>query len=459
MKSPKSALNQGLIGKKLVNPRRPASEIPRFTKEVEALKLPAPDRKPFQEYWHASDSFFGCRVMRPRARDGLVTRRWLCRHVTAEGEDRKEAFADAVLGSWEDARFTALKMRRESATRRASGASSVPKILVAFDKYRKDNEGREQKNWSPSTKKMWDQARKRLDKLKGIDADKVTAAKCDEIIEDIEKAVAMRSSLFKKEGATQYTGATAARSAMSLLHTVYNDLIAGGTVTFSPLAKRAKQGYFGKRKRRSGAISADDMPTFWGWLMTEALPESRDWILVAIFMAFRKSLVGSLTWDNVDMQHQIYRIPEFAEGNKTKLAIAFPIPEWIFLTVFKPRWENPARHRKWVIESPKHRGHPLRSVRGSLAGLLKTRGLDYSGHDFRRTGATLMHAVAGPLISARFLTHNVESAGNREANTAGYIIHSDPALRKAMKKMGLHALWLANGRQAGVGSSQELIGG
>jgi integrase len=336
----------------------------------------------------------------------------------------------------------------------------MPKIMVAFDKYRKDNEGREQKNWAPSTKKMWDQARKRLEpKLKALHADQVTAKLCDEIIEDIEKAVAMRSSLFKKTGAVQHTGVTAARSTMSLLHTVYNDLIAGGTVSFSPLAKRAKQGYFGKQSRRSGAISADDMPLFWSWLMTEALPEVRDWILVAVFMAFRKSLVGSLTWDNVDMQHKIYRIPRDAEGNKTKLAIPFPIPEWIFQTVFQHRWNNPARHKKWVIESPKHEGHPLRSVRGSLAGLKKTRGLDYSSHDFRRTGATLMHAVAGQLISARFLTHNVESAGDREANTAGYIIHSDPTLRAAMKKMGLHALWLANGRRAGVGSSQELISG
>ena len=456
MKKLKSDLNQAPIGKKLVKARRPASEITRFTKESEALKLPAPTDKPFQEYWHASDAWYGCRILRMRARDRSVTRRWIVRLVTAEGQDRKVAFADAVLGSWEEARFTAMKMRRESDTRRASGASSVPKILVAFDKYRKDNEGREQKNWAPSTKKMWDQGRKRLEpKLKGLNADQVTAQLCEEIIEDIQKVVAMRSSLFKKKGAVQHTGVTAARSTMSLLHTVYNDLIAGGVVAFSPLAKRAKQGYFGKQSRRSGAISADDMPLFWSWLTTEALPEVRDWILVAIFMAFRRSLVGGLTWDNVDHQHQIYRIPEFAEGNKTKLAIPFPIPEWIYLTVFKPRWDSPARHSKWVIESPKNQGNPLRSVRGSLEGLEKRRGLDLSSHDFRRTGATLMHAVAGPLIAARFLTHNVESAGDREANTAGYIIHSDPTLRAAMKKMGLHALWLANGRT--VGNSQELV--
>jgi hypothetical protein len=54
------------------------------------------------------------------------------------------------------------------------------------------------------------------------------------------------------------------------------------------------------------------------------LTSARDFILVGLFLASRRSSIGSLTWENVDAQARSYIIPKDAEGNKAKKAINFP---------------------------------------------------------------------------------------------------------------------------------------
>ena len=452
MKSAKVNLNQVCFGKKTVNRRSEAKNLLRFTNEAQALKMPAPTEKPFSEFWHDRQPWWGVRVMRARARDGMVTRRWVCRHVNSEGEDRKDAYMDAVLGSWDDALFRAMKMRRESVARKTAGTPGIPLIMKAWDKYYDDNH--KERKWAPATLKMWKQARARLwPKLQKLSADKVTPVLVDEIIVDIKTEVSERK--YKKKNPVARSGETAARTTMALLNTVYRDLIAGEVDVKNPLAKKSKNGYFGRMKATTPAIKAEDLPAFYSWL--QSLPRcSRDFILVGIFLAFRKSLIGGLRWDQVDVKNKIYRIPWDAEGNKSKSPIAFPISDFCWREIFKPRLEDPHRDPVWVITSPRRPGEPLKSVRGSFVGLLKKHKIRITTHSTRATGAGLMHAVAGELMVARFLTHQLDAPGEK-ATTAGYIQHSDPDLRAAMQAMSQHFLWLCADRTDRLGGRNSAM--
>jgi integrase len=97
---------------------------------------------------------------------------------------------------------------------------------------------------------------------------------------------------------------------------------------------------------------------------------------VALFLAFRRSLIGSLTWENVDVKTKSYIIPENAEGNKAKKRIIFPIGDFIWNLVFEPRLKSPARHPTWILPSPKKVGKPLTSIRGSLKALKTAKGIE-----------------------------------------------------------------------------------
>jgi hypothetical protein len=51
-----------------------------FSTKTKVLAIPAPVKKSHIEHWHATDTRFGMRIMRPGAKDGTVARRWLARY-------------------------------------------------------------------------------------------------------------------------------------------------------------------------------------------------------------------------------------------------------------------------------------------------------------------------------------------------------------------------------------------
>jgi integrase len=427
-----------IIGKKLETLEIKTHLITTFSNAREALRLPCEEGKPFSEYYHRTDGTFGIRVLRPKKRTGLQTKNWIVRHRDAYGKDQKTTVLPAAENTYQEARYQAEKIRRDAASRRASGARAVPTLLLAFYQYIIARKGR----WAPATLLMYKKAERHFKIFEHVRANKVTPDMLDHLIKDIKEDVAARYETFKNP-TVKITGDASALEVMRIMKAVYKDLMADGTVRFTPVAKLQREGFFDRRDRKTDAIHRDDFPLFWDWLMRSTHPSVKDFILVGLFLAFRRSLIGSLTWANVDEKRRTYKIPKFAEGNKAKKEIIFPIGDFLWENVFEPRLKAAHRDPHWVIPSPKKRGKPLTSIRGSLKAL-KGRGITVTTHGLRRTSATLMHAATGSdLLTARLLTHRLDAAGSANSNTAGYVITTHSELRDAMNRMTALALSLA----------------
>ncbi len=429
-----------MIGKKLESLEFKAHLITTFSNAREALRLPCETGKPFTEYYHSTDPFFGIRVMRAKKRTGLTTKNWIVRYRDAENKDQKTTILPAKENTYQDARYQASKMRRDAASRRDSGMRPVPDLFVAYCEYLIAGK----KRWSKATITMYEKVAPIFRIFEGVKANKVTPAMMDELILDIKERVEARYKTFKNP-TVKISGDASALEVMRIMRAIYKDLMADGTVRFTPVARLQRQGYFDRRDAKTDAVHRDDFPNFWGWLMHSTHPSTRDFILVALFLAFRRSLIGSLSWENVDVKTRSYIISEFAEGNKAKKRIIFPIGDFIWNLVFEPRLKSPTRHPIWILPSPKKVGKPLTSIRGSLRALKDAKGITLTTHGLRRTSGTLMHAATGSdLLAARLLTHRLDAAGSRSTNTAGYVITTEADLREAMNRMSDLALSLAH---------------
>lgn len=427
-----------IIGKKLENLVIRAHRRTSFSTAREAMQLSCPPQKPFAEYYHSADSYFGIRVMRAKL-SGDVRKTWIVRHRDADRKDQKTSISAASEKTYEEARYQAMKIRRDANHRRDSGLPAVPTLLKAYADYKAGGE----KRWSKSTIKMYKKAGKYFLRFGFTKANKVTPKHMDDLIRDIKASVQARYLSFKRP-TVRIDGEASALEAMRIVRAIYKDLMADGIVRYSPVAKLARQGYFDRQAPKSDAIHRDDLPKFWDWLHQSTHVSTRDYILVGLFMAFRRSLIGSLAWENVDAATRTYIIPASAEGNKAKKEIPFPIPDYLWGTVFEPRMLSPNKHPVWVIPSPKKAGQPLKSIRGALKAMQKATHIQLSVHGLRRTSGTLMHAATGSeLLAARLLTHRLDAAGSRGTNTAGYVITTDRDLREAMDKMVAFALDLA----------------
>jgi integrase len=412
--------------------------MPCFADERDIRYLPIPKDSPFQEYWHKGDRCFGVRVMRTK-RNGAVTRRYICRYRDQEGKDKKKVLGDYVIKAYVEAHYDALALRRELKRRKDYEIAPVPTVLDAWNGFVEAK----QETWAKATVAMYKKALINVKPLWKTRADQVTTDDCQNLKKAIQARIA--SKKYKKIDPVERTGQTTAKETMRLLRAVYNDLVAQRKVDFNPTDAMAKRGDFERAEIKGGWLEDEDFPAFFGWLENSTHASTRAFILVALFMGFRLSLVGSLNWDCVKHERRIYVIPARSAGNKSKKEIGFPISPWIWTEVFQKRWDDPERHERWVIPSPKRKGQPLKSIRGSLVGLKELTGISLTVHSLRRTAATLMHEATGgsDMLVARFLTHKLDSSGARAANTARYIKTRPRILVEAMDKMIELALSLA----------------
>ena len=442
-----------IIGKKLENLVVRTHVRTSFSNAREALRLTCPADKPFTEYYHSTDPAFGIRIMRPKL-DGSIRKTWIVRYRDASRKDRKTSIAEAIEKNYEEARFRAIKYLRDARRRRNAGLPAVPTLWEAFLDYQRARE----ETWSESTKRMYKKATKYFYRFGLRPVDKVTPEHMEDLIKDIKAVAQARYDSFKKP-TVKADGTASAKCAMRIMRAVYRDLIADGTVRYSPVAKLRRLGYFDRDTPRSDAVHRDQFPKFWAWLHESIHESARDYILVALFTAFRRSTLSSLEWCHVDHKARTYRLLASAEGNKSKKEIKFVIPTYLWVNVFARRWASPNKHQRWIIPSPKKRGQPLKSIRGALKSLNDLTKVRVSVHGLRRTSATLMHAATGSeLFAARLLTHKLDAAGSRSVNTAGYIITTDQDMREAMDKMVEFALGLAKAGQA-VHDEHEVPGG
>ena len=272
----------------------------------------------------------------------------------------------------------------------------------------------------------------------GLARKKVNAVREDDVIElqTFVLGVVQANSPVDPDGKPIRNGQASAVAVLRLVKILFNSLVRRGAVTSNPLGEMVEAGLFRKNEPRSRMIKAKDLPIVWHWLHHEAHPAVRDYILCALLLGLRSSVAGSLRWDNLVEQDGkwIYIMRADQKGNKRRQEIPIPVPTYLADIVIKPRLASPTKHATWIIESPKRRGHPMKSIRGSMSALESKTKIKLSMHDLRRTIATFAHKATDPLTARRILSHSVMAAIDRQATSAGYIIQTIDDLRDGMNK-------------------------
>jgi integrase len=405
-----------------------------FSTEADALAIPPPVQKTHVEHWHAIDSYFGMRIMRPR-KDKKITRRWLVRFYEG-GKDYRITLGAVGRVSWDKARHEALTRRLDVQARRERGVVP-PTFAEAYRRYASVRGP----GWAADTVQNYEKAFKLLEPWFGKKrVDQVTSLDIGRAYEGIKRAVTDPecSARIGKDGKPRRRpannkGDATAIAALRLAKTIFN---ADSSLQQNPCIDLLQQGVFRRGTPRSTQVTRDQLPAFCHWLHHRAAIPVRDYVLCALFMALRSSVAGSLKWSNLveDQGRYAYKLLPDQRGNKTRELVAIPVPTYVAEMVINPRKKSPYKHKTWIIESPKRAGHPLRSIRGSLAALKKDTGTAISLHDLRRTITSAVVRTSDLTNAKRVLTHSLTASEDRAATSARYFVSEYDDMRRAMNR-------------------------
>lgn len=420
------------------------------------LRHPPPQTKPSIEIWHASQQGFGVRIMRPKKRNKGVLRTYIVRFQDEKGKDVKDNIFPVTTDrkDFENAWDIVRKIRAEKESVRRGGESAQQLTLSdAFETYLKLKAD----SLSPATVEDY---RGKFRYLSAVPTpmapDQVNRAKWSDSIAYLRKAAEhdvreLDADFWERAYADlrDACGKPTAVAVCRLARAIYSGLVSKGHVARSPFLGLTEMGLFKVVRKPPGFIHARDLPIFWRWLHTHPHISVRDFMLVQLFTGFRLSVVGQLRWSQVDMQHRAYLVPTEERGNKLKREVYFPLPDYLFETVFVPRYEARGSGT-YIIPSPKFPGKPLHSVRGSFEAMQAKTGLrGIQSHDVRATFGTIAHAVLKDIVLVgRLLTHNVETRVSSVPNvsvTSGYIRTDETDMRLAMNKVAEAILLFAKG--------------
>lgn len=415
-----------------------------FTTEREALAIAPPKEKPFVEHYaNPPYAYFGLRIMRPRAKDGKVTKTWICR-IFEGGSEQKKTLGRVHKVTFASAQAEAARLYADSQESHTTGAI-VPTFRQAFLSY----VARRKARWAPDTLEGYKKSFAHLEALGwgGERVDRITQHMAQEALSDIQEIV-RKSNKARKQPVEGRTGLATATYALRLAKILFNDLKESGVIKANPCKQLIDDGVFEREEPADGMITVQQLPAFWHWIHTYPPATARDYLLIEFFTGFRRSVMGSLSWDNlrkaVDGRYH-YILPAKQKGNKAKKMIPVPLCDYLVEHVIKPRMDSPTKHPKWILESNKWPGNPVRDLRHTFEKLKDKTGIDISDHDFRRTIASLTYLVNDPLMAQRILTHKIDAAPIRMGASGGYIISTPTDLLAGMNRVADFVLKVVKG--------------
>jgi hypothetical protein len=395
---------------------------PVFKTESDISRLPVPTDRAVVEYWHESQKGFGVRVARANSRTGAVKRTYIVRHPEGSAKDKENL---GLVGELKfDEAWDLVREKRAESKRDGPGTRRKPTLQEAFEDYMV---GRKHRH-SDQTVQDYRAKMKRLASLTHGPKDISTV---DMRVDEMDSTFWEQVHVRIREG----YGLQMAHASCRLAKFIYQRLVDMGELERNPVTALNKLGISLRAKPKKTAILPQDLPEVWAWMHTYAHPALRDYMLVELFMGFRDGVVQRFRWENVDVPNRMYFLPADEPGNKAKVPLWVPIPDYIMEHVVLPRWSANPEGFPWVIPSNKKAGEPLVSIKGSLQRMCAMLGIKTSPHDYRRTFGTAAElAVSSTLRVGRLLAHCTEASGRDNSTTAGYINMTLDTLREDMNR-------------------------
>jgi integrase len=176
-------------------------------------------------------------------------------------------------------------------------------------------------------------------------------------------------------------------------------------------------------RQRDRVLSEEEVRKFWA-----ALDEEHP-IIVALFKirlltAQRGGEVHGATWSEMDFDSGWWTIP--AERAKNGLAHRVPLspPALKILKELKSK----AGDSEWVFPSTRKAGPHINHAQKAIERIVKRSGVEFRGHDLRRTAASLMVGAGVPRLVVSKILNHVETGVTAVYDRHGYDLEKRAAL-------------------------------
>lgn len=416
-----------------------------FSDEASALSLPAPDNSPAKTYPHDSIPNFCVTVLKPR-KDGKTTRQYIARW--SETVDGKKTDKRVPLGIVGDMRFTAAvaaldTLMKEVREARTEGRSVIPTLADAFRGYmqHKTKGVAEDKRLRARTVEDY------TDRYNQLVPDWLAKQRLDALTWDRWQQF---RSWVTSEQRTEQTGRAPLgearidgflRGAISGMYNHWGALLPGKFD--NPIRHLRERGVLSTTRKKQDHIKPSDLAKAARVIMTQMTPAARDITLIALCSSWRNALVLAIPLDRIDEQRRTVAwsskdpggpYDEDPEVDGQRVPFPYPVPDWLWDTVFAPRLLMKRPGQRYLIESNRSRGKPFADIREQLQKLDKALGYHVTGHSLRRTFATVAAGTeAAPAAVTHLMMHKTARTGLGVASnmTMQYTQRDTEAMRKA----------------------------
>ncbi|WP_269189545.1 tyrosine-type recombinase/integrase [Orientia tsutsugamushi] len=147
---------------------------------------------------------------------------------------------------------------------------------------------------------------------------------------------------------------------LATLRTIFNKAIKWGLIENNPTLGIEQH----KLQAREKRLSYDEMGRFLQVLCGEASPLIRDFALLALYTAARKSNVLEMEWDNIDFERKIWHIPKTKNGKAQNIPLTDEAME-----ILQAR--KSISTSKWVLQSDSSKSGHLESHMKHGIGFIK----------------------------------------------------------------------------------------
>jgi integrase len=179
----------------------------------------------------------------------------------------------------------------------------------------------------------------------------------------------------------------------------------------------------GEEKQRDRVLSEDEIRLVWKALDDES-PLIAVLFKVRLLTAQRGGEVHGAAWSEFDLARGWWTIP--ADRSKNGLAHRVPLsPQAV--RILKP-WRQAADDSPWVFPSSRKTGPHIAHAQKAIERVVRASGVNFRGHDLRRTAASLMVGAGVPRLVVSKILNHVETGVTAVYDRHGYDLEKRAAL-------------------------------
>lgn len=197
----------------------------------------------------------------------------------------------------------------------------------------------------------------------------------------------------------------------------------------------------GDEKQRDRVLSEDEIRLVWKALDEES-PLIAVLFRIRLLTAQRGGEVHGAAWSEFDLSRGWWTIP--ADRGKNGLAHRVPLsPQAV--RILKP-WRQAVGDSPWVFPSSRKKEPHIAHAQKAIERIVCASGVDFRGHDLRRTAASLMVGAGVPRLVVSKILNHVETGVTAVYDRHGY----DLEKRAALDSWGKRVDQIVSGKQSKV---------